>query len=88
MFLHAPPEGECAAGHDAPQLSDQSAEGSRAPAGVLRCLQSPSGTEKVSSHRNRAKTCIRTEHRSVFSACTTKTSEDALICDPGAQTQS
>ncbi len=60
--MHAPPEGECAARHDAPQLSDQSAEGSRAPAGVLRCLQSPSGTEKVGSHRKPAKSSIRTEH--------------------------
>lgn len=48
--VHAPLQGECASRCDAPQLPDQSAEGSRAPAGVLRCLQSPSRTEKVSSH--------------------------------------
>lgn len=62
--VHAPLEGECASRRDAPQLPDQSAEGSRAPAGVLRCLQSPSRTEKVSSNtgNDEAGRAIRAPH--------------------------
>lgn len=62
--VHAPLEGECASRRDAPQLPDQGAEGSRAPAGVLRCLQSPSRTEKVSSHtgNDEAGRAIRAPH--------------------------
>lgn len=62
--VHTPLEGECASRRVAPQLPDQSAEGSRAPARVLRCLQSPSRTEKVSLHNGNDETgrAIRAPH--------------------------